>query len=71
MPPILASEIAFHGVYFPPFFFTVLIGFVCALGVTKALKVTGWNEWFWHPGLVFLAFWLLLTSVIGLTVIPP
>jgi hypothetical protein len=35
------------------------------------LNVTGLSRFFWHPGLAFLAFWVLLTSLIGLTFIPP
>jgi hypothetical protein len=65
------AEISFDGVYFPPFFFTVVIGFVCALGVAKLLNVTGFSRFFWHPGLAFLAIWVLMTSLIGLIFLPP
>ncbi len=65
------SEISFEWVYFPPFFFTVLLGFVCAQAVTKLLNATGLSRFFWHPGLAFLAIWVLLTSLIGLTFVPP
>ena len=67
----IPSEVSFESVYFPPFFFTVVLGFICALGITKLLNATGLSRFFWHPGLAFLAFWVLLTSVIGLTLIPP
>jgi hypothetical protein len=66
-----SSEISFEWVYFPPFFFTVLLGFICTLALTKFLNVTGLSRFFWHPGLAFLAFWVLLTSLIGLTFMPP
>ena len=65
------SEISFQWVYFPPFFFTIVLGFVGALGVSKLLNTTGLSRFFWHPGLAFVALWVLMTSLIGLTVIPP
>ena len=65
------SEVSFEWIYFAPFFFTVVLGYLCATGVTKALNSTGMSRFFWHPGLAFLAFWVLLTSVIGLTLLPP
>ena len=67
----IPSEISFQSVYFPPFFFTIVLGFVCTLGVAKLLNATGLSRSFWHPGLAFLATWVLVTSLIGLTVIPP
>jgi hypothetical protein len=67
----IPSEISFQWVYFPPFFFTIMLGFVCTLGVAKLLNVTGHSRFFWHPGLTFVALWVLMTSLIGLTVIPP
>jgi len=67
----IPSEVSFESVYFPPFFFTVVLGFICALGIAKLLDATGLSRFFWHPGLAFLAFWVLLTSLIGLTFIPP
>lgn len=65
------SEISFEWIYFPPFLFTVVLGFLAAFGLTKLLNATGLSRYFWHTGLAFLAFWVLLTSVIGLTFIPP
>jgi multidrug resistance efflux pump len=67
----LRSEISFDWVYFPPFFFTVVFGFLCAFAIAKLLNICGLSRFFWHPGLSFVAIWVLITSVIGLTVIPP
>lgn len=67
----IPTEVSFYSIYFPPFFFTVLVGLLCAFGIYKFLKVTGLDRWFWNSGLLFIALWLLLTSMIGLTVIPP
>ena len=67
----IPSEVSFEWIYFPPFFFTVLLGYLCALVIGKLLNFTGLGRFFWHPGLAFAAFWVLATSVIGLTFLPP
>lgn len=67
----IPNEISIESIYFPPFFFAVMLGFFCAYGVTKLLNVTGWNRYFWQPGLAFVALWILSTSLIGLTFLPP
>jgi len=67
----IPSEISFDWVYFPPFFFTIVAGFLCTLAAAKALNASGISRFFWHPGLAFVALWVLLTSLIALTFIPP
>ena len=67
----IPAEISFDWVYFPPFLWTVLLGFICAFGMMKLLNASGLIQFFWYPGLVFMAFWVLMTSVIGLTFVPP
>ena len=67
----IPSEISFEWVYFAPFFFTVLAGFVGTLIVTRLLNATRLSQFFWQPGIAFLAWWVLLTSLIGLVCIPP
>jgi hypothetical protein len=67
----IPAEISLDWIYFPPFFFTIVLGFVCTLGVAKLLNATGLSRFFRHPGLAFVALWVLMTSLIGLTVIPP
>jgi hypothetical protein len=67
----MPSEVSFEWVYFPPFFFTMLLGFVFALGVAKLLNIAGISRFFWHPGLAFVSLWVLMTSLIGLTLISP
>jgi hypothetical protein len=47
------------------------MGFICTLAVAKAMNASGISRFFWHPGLVFVALWALLTALIGLTFIPP
>ena len=65
------SEISLQWGYFPPFFFTIVLGFICAMGIAKLLNATGLSRFFWHPGLVFVAFWVLATSLVGLFLVPP
>ena len=67
----VSAELVIFSVYVPPFFFTVLIGFFFAFGSIKLLRGTGWIRYFWHPGLAFLSLWVLFTSLIGLTILPP
>lgn len=61
---------SFQWVYFPPFFFTVLVGFILAAGTAKLLNLTRLSRFFWHPGLAFVAIWVLTTSLVGLFIIP-
>ena len=65
------SEISFQWFYMPPFFFTVVLGFVGAVAITKLLNATGLSRFFWHSGLVFVTFWVLATSLVGLVLLPP
>lgn len=67
----IPSEISFQWIYVPPFFFTVVLGFICAFGIVKVLNVTGVSRFFWQPGLAFVAFWVLATSLVGLLFIAP
>jgi len=67
----IPAELPFESIYFPPFFFTVVLGFVSAWLVAKLLNLVGASKFFWHPQLAFLALWVLMSSVLGLTVIPP
>ena len=67
----IPSEISFEWVYFPPFFFTVVLGFVVALCITRLLNATGLSRFFWYPNLAFVSFWVLATSLTGLLFIPP
>ena len=55
----IPAELTFLSVYFPPFFFTVVVGLGCALLAAKILNVTGGSRFFWHPQLAFLALWVL------------
>ena len=67
----IPSEISLDWVYLPPFLITVLLGYLAAYGVTLLLNATGLSRYFWRPEIGFLAFWVMLTSLIGLFFLPP
>lgn len=67
----IPSEIALDWVYLPPFMITVVLGYLAAYGLTRLLNATGMSRYFWRPEIGFLAFWAILTSLIGLFLLPP
>ena len=67
----IPSEVSLVWVYLPPFLVTVVLGYLAAYGVTRLLNATGLSRYFWRPEIGFLAFWVMLTSLIGLFVLPP
>lgn len=67
----IPAEISLGWVYLPPFMITVSLGYLAAYGLTRALNAVGLNRYFWRPEIGFLAFWVMLTSLIGLLILPP
>jgi hypothetical protein len=67
----IPSEISLDWVYLPPFMITVVLGYLAAFGVTRLLNATGMSQYFWRPEIAFLAFWVMLSSLIGLFILPP
>ncbi|TWU37459.1 DUF1656 domain-containing protein [Novipirellula artificiosorum] len=67
----IPSEISFTWVYLPPFMITVVLGYLATLGLTRLLNATGLSQYFWRTEIAFLAFWVMLTSLIGLFYLPP
>lgn len=67
----IPSEISLVWVYVPPFVITVLLGYMAAYGLTRLLNATGLSQYFWRPEIGFLAFWVMLSSLIGLFILPP
>ena len=65
------SKISLEWIYFPPIFITLAVGLVVAVGIVWLLKVMGASRFFWHPGLVFVSLWVLMTSLVGLFFFPP
>ena len=71
LPLRIPSEISLDWVYLPPFLITVVLGYLAAYGLTRLLNATGLSRYFWRPEIGFLAFWVMLTSLIGLFFLPP
>ena len=67
----IPAEISLSWVYLPPFLMTVLLGYLATYGVTRMLNATRLSKYFWRPEIAFLAFWVMLTSLIGLFFLPP
>jgi hypothetical protein len=67
---ITPSEVSLDWVYLPPFMLAVAFGYLAAYGVTRLLNATGLSKFFWRPDVVFLAFWVMLASLIGLFCLP-
>jgi hypothetical protein len=67
----IPSEISLDWVYLPPFMITVVLGYLAAYAVTRLLNATGMSQYFWRPEIGFLAFWVMLSSLIGLFFLPP
>ena len=65
------TELHLGGVYFPPALLVGLLGLVVAVVVATILNRTRLSRFFWHPPLVFLAFWVLASALIGLYVVAP
>lgn len=68
---MIPSEFSLNWVYLPPFMLAVALGYLAAFGLTRVLNTTGLSKFFWRPDVAFLAFWVLLTSLIGLSFFPP
>ena len=67
----IPTEFSLVWVYLPPFMLAVAFGYLAAYGVTRLLNATGLSKFFWRPEAVFLAFWVMLSSLIGLFFLPP
>jgi len=67
----IPAEVSFDWVYLPPFMITVALGYLAAYGVTRLLNAAGLSKNFWRPEIGFLAFWVMLSSLIGLFLLPP
>ncbi len=68
---VVPSEIPLDWVYLPPFLVTVVLGYFATVVLTRMLNAAGLSRFFWRPEIGFLAFWVLLTSLIGLFFVPP
>jgi hypothetical protein len=65
------TDISLVYLYLPPFFLDLLAGVVLAWAIGRLLNRTGLSRFVWHPPLAFLALTVLMTSLVGLLVLPP
>ncbi len=65
------SEVSLQWVYMPPLLVMILFGLLGAFALGKTLNAIGWSRYFWRPEIAFLAFWIMLSSLIGLFLLPP
>jgi hypothetical protein len=64
-------EISIGEIFFPPALLVVVLGFVVAGLTAVILNRTRLSRFFWYPPLVFLALWVLASSLIGLYLVAP
>ncbi|MDJ0948354.1 MAG: DUF1656 domain-containing protein [Alphaproteobacteria bacterium] len=68
--PLIPSEVAIAGVYFPPLLFAAILGTVAAIVTAFALNRYRLSRFFYYPPVVFLALAVIYTGLIGTFIIP-
>jgi hypothetical protein len=66
----MPHEFAIGGVYFPPLLVAALLGTAAAVGTARLLNHYRLSRYFCFPPLVFLAFAVICTCLIGTLIIP-
>ena len=66
----IPSEFAIGGVYMPPLLIATLIGMIAASVTAKLLNRYRLSRFFYYPPLVFVAFVVIYTCVVGTFFIP-
>lgn len=57
--------------YLPPIVIDMVVGLLLAFLIARFLNRTGLSRYFWHPPLAFLGLFVLMTSLVGILVLPP
>jgi Protein of unknown function (DUF1656) len=57
--------------FVPPIFIDMAAGLLLAWLTTRILNRTGLSRFFWHPPLAFLGLVILMSSLVGILVLPP
>lgn len=57
--------------FVPPIFVDMAVGLLLAWLIAHALNRTGLSRFFWHPPLAFLGLLILMSSLVGILVLPP
>jgi hypothetical protein len=57
--------------FVPPIFVDMAAGLLLAWLIARILNRTGLSRYFWHPPLAFLGLVFLMSSIVGILVLPP
>ena len=57
--------------FVPPIFIDIVVGLLLAWLVARVLNRTGLSRFLWHPPLAFLGLVVLMSSLVGILVLPP
>ena len=68
--PLIPSEVAIAGVYFPPLLLASILGTLAAAFIARALNYFGLSRYVWHPPLFFVALAIICTGLVGVFLIP-
>ena len=67
----IPSAVSLGFFFVPPIFIDVAVGLLLAWLIARLLNRTGLSRFFWHPPLAFLGFVVLMSSLVGILVLPP
>lgn len=60
------TEVNMAGIFFPPLFVPVFLGFIACCLIIWLINSHGWGYYIWHPPLFFLSMLLLVSSLFAL-----
>jgi Protein of unknown function (DUF1656) len=67
----IPAAVSLGFVFVPPIFIDMAIGLLLAWVIAHILNRTGLSRFFWHPPLAFLGLVVLMSSLVGILVLPP
>jgi Protein of unknown function (DUF1656) len=67
----IPAAVSLGFVFVPPIFIDIAVGLVLAWLVGRILNRTGLSRFFWHTPLAFLGLVVLMSSLVGILVLPP
>jgi uncharacterized protein DUF1656 len=67
----IPSAVSLGFFFVPPIFVAMAVGLLLAWLIAHILNRTGLSRFFWHPPLAFLGLVVLMSSLVGILVLPP
>jgi hypothetical protein len=67
----IPAAVSLGFVFVPPIFIDMAVGLLLAWLVARILNRTGLSRFFWHTPLAFLGLVVLMSSLVGILVLPP